>query len=110
MYFRKRILTHFNLKYKVSKSSLKGEILIPASKSHTIRAISIAAMANGKSILKNPLVSADALSCVAGAKELGAKIETGTDYIVEGIGGKFSSAKKKVDVGNSGTTLRILTA
>ena len=110
MYFRKRILTYFNLKYKVSKSGLKGEILIPASKSHTIRAISIAAMANGKSVLKNPLVSADALSCVAGAIELGAKIETGTDYIVEGIGGSFSSAKKKVDVGNSGTSLRILTA
>lgn len=110
MYFRKRILTKHNLKYKVSKSDLKGEILIPASKSHTIRAISIAAMANGRSVLKNPLVSADALSCVAGARELGAKIETGTDYIVEGIGGLYSNGKKRIDVGNSGTSLRILTA
>lgn len=98
------------MKYKVSTSTLSGEILIPASKSHTIRAISIAAMAKGKSVLRNPLVSADALSCVEGVKKMGATVEKGIDYIVEGIGGKPLSSCKKIDVGNSGTTLRILTA
>lgn len=98
------------MKYKISKSQLSGEILIPASKSHTIRAISIAAMAGGKSVLKNPLISADALSCVEGAKEMGAHIETGINFEVEGIGGKPKAGCKRIDVGNSGTTLRILTA
>ncbi|MBN1413798.1 MAG: 3-phosphoshikimate 1-carboxyvinyltransferase [Bacteroidales bacterium] len=93
-----------------TKSTLAGEILIPASKSHTIRAVSIAAMANGISVLKNPLISADALSSIAGAKEMGAEVETGKDWVIKGVGGRPHHSCRLVDVGNSGTTLRIQTA
>jgi 3-phosphoshikimate 1-carboxyvinyltransferase len=98
------------MKIRSAKSTLAGEILIPASKSHTIRAVSIAAMANGISVLRNPLISADALSSIAGAREMGAEIETGKDWIIKGVGGKPQDSCKMIDVGNSGTTLRIQTA
>jgi len=98
------------MKFKVTRSHLRGEITIPASKSHTIRAIAIATMAEGESTLFRPLVSADALSCVDAGREMGAVIQTGKDYIIKGIGGKPIPACKSIQVGNSGTTLRIFTA
>ncbi|NLK35675.1 MAG: hypothetical protein GX301_09605 [Gracilibacteraceae bacterium] len=49
--------------YSISKkSSLHGEIVVPGSKSHTIRAVLLAAMAEGKSVINNPLTSDDGLS------------------------------------------------
>jgi 3-phosphoshikimate 1-carboxyvinyltransferase len=92
------------------KSELSGEILIPASKSHTIRAVAIAGIANGTSILSNPLYSSDAVSCINGIKEFGAKILQNENLIIEGVGGLPKPSCKKIDVGNSGTSLRILTA
>jgi 3-phosphoshikimate 1-carboxyvinyltransferase len=97
------------LKLEINKSGLKGSIQIPASKSHTIRAVAIAGIAEGTSILKNPLYSSDALSCIEGLKEFGATFEQGKNLIVNGTGGLPLSSCKKIDVGNSGTTLRILT-
>ncbi len=94
---------------KVTASKLSGSILIPASKSHTIRAIAVATMANGTSILRNPLVSADALSCVDAARAFGAEVKTGDDYIIKGIGGMPLAQNIAINVGNSGTTLRIFT-
>ena len=88
-----------------------GEILIPASKSHTIRAVAIATMANGKSVLRNPLESADARSAFRAAEEFGASITVEPDaWIIEGIGGDISPGAKFVDVANSGTSLRIFSA
>jgi 3-phosphoshikimate 1-carboxyvinyltransferase len=97
------------LKLKSIKSSLSGEIRIPASKSHTIRAVAIAGVADGVSILKNPLYSADAISCIEGIKEFGATVIQGDDLVITGTGGLPKPSCKKIDVGNSGTTLRILT-
>ncbi len=93
------------------KSSLSGEILIPSSKSHTIRAVAIAAMAEGVSSLRNPLISADAYSAIRAAQEFGAKVkEEKSVWTIEGVGGRVSPAATFVDVANSGTTLRIFTA
>lgn len=98
------------MKLRASHSELKGEILIPASKSHTIRAIAIAGIAEGTSVLRNYLVSADAISCVNGLKEFGAWIEEkGKELTITGTGGLPKPSCKKIDVGNSGTSLRILT-
>jgi 3-phosphoshikimate 1-carboxyvinyltransferase len=98
------------MKIKVNPSVLKGEVLIPASKSHTIRAIAIATMAEGTSVLRYPLVSADALSCVDAARKMGAIVNINDHFTIKGINRKMSSASDFIDVGNSGTTLRIFTA
>ncbi len=97
------------MKIRSTSSLLSGSILIPASKSHTIRAVAIAAIAEGTSVLKNPLMSDDARSAVTGAVEMGAKVSLGKDWIIQGIGGVPVESCRHIDVGNSGTSLRILT-
>ena len=91
------------------KSDLRGTVLIPASKSHTIRAIAIASLANGHSTIKNPLISSDTLSAAACYRSLGAKIDTSSPdtWNITGTGGKITPQKKPINVGNSGTTLRL---
>ncbi len=98
------------MKLRSANSVLSGEISIPASKSHTIRAVAIAAVARGISVLKNPLISEDAQAAIDGAKEMGASVELGRDWVIRGIGGKPGDRCRHIDVRNSGTSLRILTA
>ncbi len=86
--------------------SLSGEITVPSSKSHTIRALLIAAMAKGESTIINPLDSADTQSCLNAIKVLGAKIELENDrWIIMGTEGEIHPVADIIDVGNSGTTL-----
>jgi 3-phosphoshikimate 1-carboxyvinyltransferase len=91
------------------KSRLKGTIAIPGSKSHTIRAVAIASLADGVSTIRSPLISSDTLSAVGCYKALGAKIDTSDKnaWKVTGNAGKIAVPKKIIDVGNSGTTLRL---
>ncbi len=99
------------MKIVTQKSKLSGEILIPASKSHTIRAVAVAAMAEGCSILHNPLDSADARSAFRAAKEFGARIKVhDSTWAIDGIGGKINKAASFIDIANSGTSLRIFSA
>jgi 3-phosphoshikimate 1-carboxyvinyltransferase len=91
------------------QSKLDGRLQIPASKSHTIRAVAIAAMAEGESILRNPLDSADTLAAAEGVQAFGATVEQSPDqWRINGVGGRAQAVKPTVDVGNSGTTLRVL--
>ena len=52
------------MKAIVKPSSLCGEISVPGSKSHTIRAVIFSALSDGRSIIKNPLESEDCLSAI----------------------------------------------
>ncbi len=98
------------MKLIIEPSNLNGEINIPASKSHTIRAVFIASLADGVSEVINPLESADGLSAVEACRCFGAKIEElDNKWIVHGTGGNIRAAKKIIDVGNSGTTARFCT-
>lgn len=94
----------------VRKSALAGSIEIPASKSHTIRAVVIASLAEGKSRIGSPLDSGDTRSAVVACRALGAEIETGKDWLVTGFGGRPNLQVSEIDVGNSGTSLRITTS
>lgn len=97
------------MKLIVRKSRLKGEVVIPASKSHTIRAVAIASLAQGASTICSPLVSSDTLSAAECYRALGAGIDTSEakKWKVLGTGGKIAAPADIIDVGNSGTTLRI---
>jgi len=97
------------MKLIVKKSRLKGEVVIPASKSHTIRAVAVASLAKGQSTIHNPLVSGDTQAAVACYRALGAQIDTSDSKLwkVIGTGGEISAPPESINVGNSGTTLRI---
>ncbi len=101
-----RIFEGVPVKLIVEPSSLKGRALIPASKSHTIRACIIGMLAEGTSVAINPL---DSLDTRAGAKAAGAlgadvKIEAGR-WTFRGTGGKVRPPAVAIDTENSGTTL-----
>ncbi len=93
----------------VNKSQLSGSVTIPSSKSHTIRAVAIASLATGQSSIKNPLDSSDTQAAIACYQSLGAAIDTSDPKLckVIGTGGRITTPKEIIDVGNSGTTLRI---
>ncbi|MEN2774341.1 3-phosphoshikimate 1-carboxyvinyltransferase [Acetivibrio clariflavus] len=93
---------------KVKKSKVSGKVRIPGSKSHTIRALFLASLAEGKSIIRDPLISNDALSAVEVCKALGAKIDfLDNNFILDGFSGGPCTPSDVINVGNSGTTLRI---
>lgn len=86
-------------------SSLNGTVRIPASKSHSIRAVFLASLADGVSKVRHRLRSADVDSAIAACRGLGAAItEEGDLLTIRGTGGVVRPAAKIIDVGNSGTT------
>lgn len=92
---------------KVVRSETGGKVRIPGSKSHTIRALFLAGLADGESEINNPLISNDALSAVEVCKSFGADIKfTENKFIVRGFNGLPQTPLDVVNVGNSGTTLR----
>jgi len=91
---------------KVRKSRTGGCVSIPGSKSHTIRAVFIASLAEGKSVINRPLISDDTMSAVEVCRAFGAKIENfGDRFIIEGVNGSPKLPQNTINVGNSGTAL-----
>lgn len=101
-----------NLKINPITNALSGEITAPSSKSYSHRAFIAASLADGISIIKNPLTIGDVGVTINILKALGVKILEKSDntYIVKRDKNAFKSYKKPLDCGNSGTTLRIFSA
>lgn len=97
------------MKLVCHKSKLAGTVDIPASKSHTMRAVAIASLAEGTSRIDRPLISADAKAVVQAYRALGAAIDDGRDDVwhVTGFAGVPRVPDNVIDVANSGTTLRL---
>jgi len=92
----------------VERSNLRGTVEIPGSKSHTIRAVAISALAQGASVIRRPLDSADARAAFRVYRALGAAIEDeGACWRVCGTGGALHAPDDIIDVANSGTTMNV---
>ena len=93
---------------------IQGEIRLPGSKSITNRAYVLAALAKGETKLHNILWSDDTLRMAESLEKLGVKgIQVSDDFTevtIPGQNGKFPAKKADIFVGNSGTTIRFLTA
>jgi 3-phosphoshikimate 1-carboxyvinyltransferase len=101
------------LEIKPTGRPVRGEILPPGSKSITNRALVCAALADGTSVLTGALDSEDTRVMVEGLKQLGIVVEVndrGETLRVTGCAGKPPASKAEIFVGNSGTTIRFLTA
>ncbi len=90
--------------------SLKGEIKIPGDKSISHRSLIISSIANGNVIIENFLFCEDCIKTLNILEKLGVKIEKiNSNLIVYGRGIKnFHEPDEILDVGNSGTTIRIM--
>lgn len=90
--------------------SLKGELTIPGDKSISHRAIMFGSISNGISEITNFLQGADCLSTISCFQKLGIQIENTSEKILiygKGLQG-LSAPKDILDVGNSGTTIRLI--
>jgi 3-phosphoshikimate 1-carboxyvinyltransferase len=88
---------------------LEGEISIPASKSHTIRAVIIASLATGTSQLINPLFSEDTKAAIRACRALGAKIDQKDSILsIEGFGSNPRNPAEVLDMLNSGTSTNLI--
>ena len=94
---------------KVEKTLyLQGVVKAPASKSYTIRAL-LCAGSNGRLRIHNPLYSDDTLAAIHCLKQLGAVIKKqGDGLFVNGFKGKPFVKGGKINVGESGTLLRLI--
>ena len=88
----------------VKRSSLGGSLSVPGSKSHTIRAVLLATMAEGASTIRNPLTSLDGMSALNAARTFGAEVvEEPGKWTVRGLAGKLHAPANYLDCGNSGS-------
>jgi 3-phosphoshikimate 1-carboxyvinyltransferase len=88
---------------------VNATVRVPGSKSYTQRALVIASLAEGKSILRNTLVSDDTQHLMEALRDLGAGIVgSGDDVIVTGTGGRIRKPERELYLGNNGTALRFL--
>ena len=98
------------MKLTIDKSDIKGTVNAPPSKSYTHRAIAIAALSK-KATVNNPLISEDTKATIRASEAFGAIIESKEDsLVIKGFDGKPKTPDNVIDVANSGTTLRIMTA
>lgn len=94
----------------INKTSLNGMIDIPSDKSISHRSIMFGAIAHGTTTIKNFLRGDDCLSTLKAFQDLGVEIEDDGEVItVYGTGfSGLKQAKQAIDVGNSGTTIRLI--
>lgn len=91
-------------------NSMNGEITIPGDKSISHRAIMLGSLANGTTEITNFLQGADCLSTISCFRQMGVSIENNKDKITikgNGMHG-LNAPTQTLDVGNSGTTTRLM--
>lgn len=94
----------------ISKSPLKGVIEVPADKSISHRSIMFGALAHGTTTIKNFLRGEDCFSTMHAFQALGVEMQDDGEVITiqgKGIEG-LKAANQALDVGNSGTTIRLM--
>ncbi|WP_432359049.1 3-phosphoshikimate 1-carboxyvinyltransferase [Sporosarcina sp. UB5] len=93
-----------------NKPKLKGSLRVPGDKSISHRAIMLASIAQGRTVVKGFLDGEDCLRTVEIFKRLGVSIErNGTDVVIDSPGMEnWTSPTKELYAGNSGTTARLM--
>jgi len=87
------------------------EIIAPPSKAHTLRAMAIAALADGQTVINRPLLAEDQHNMLGCLKQLGIDVKLkDNQVIINGCGGKFEPTGMDLNVGESGVTMNFLTA
>ncbi len=89
---------------------LKGEVTVPGDKSVSHRSVMLGAISKGTTSISNFLEGADCLSTIDCFRKMGIEIERNHEEILihgKGLHG-LTAPSDILDVGNSGTTVRLL--
>lgn len=95
------------------RGPLAASLRPPGSKSITNRALVCAALADGTSTLQGVLNSDDTRFMIESLRQLGLKVDPGEQpqtLVIEGCGGRIPRQSADLFIGNSGTSVRFLTA
>jgi 3-phosphoshikimate 1-carboxyvinyltransferase len=96
---------------QAARRPLDVRVRVPGSKSVTNRALLLAGLAAGPSVLRGALEADDTLAFAAGLRNLGVAVERcGDDVLVDGAGGPFTDAEADVFCAEAGTAARFLVA
>ena len=98
------------MKCEIKTSKITGKIICPPNKSYTHRAIFLAALSDGKSIVKNVLNSSDIKATISACNAFGVEVHEDNDIVTirNTIGSTVQGSM--IDAQNSGTTIRIAIA
>ena len=95
----------------IPQKVINSDVIVPGSKSYTHRILIAAALSDGICSIQNSLKSEDTLLTLNALRPLGVKIDENSDrLIVHGSRGVLKSVSDPVFLGNSGTSMRLLTA
>ncbi|MBW8754272.1 MAG: 3-phosphoshikimate 1-carboxyvinyltransferase [Sphingomonadales bacterium] len=95
----------------VAAGPLKGRIRVPGDKSISHRALMLSALAVGTSRISGLLEGEDVLATAAAMQAMGAEVERTKEgeWLVHGVGvGSLLQPRAALDMGNSGTSTRLL--
>jgi len=95
------------MRLKVVPGEVSGMLPASPSKSYTHRAMTIALLCRGCSVLRRVLLSEDTLATLSAVQAFGGRVRVFGDTC-EIEGGQLRCPADEVDVGNSGTTLRLM--
>ena len=100
-------------KVKTLRKKPDWQVTVPGSKSMTNRALLMAALADGKTLLKGVLFSDDSRNFLGSLKSLGFEVtidEPAKEVAVIGLNGSLPVKSGEIYVGSAGTAARFLTA
>ena len=92
------------------QTNLRGELTVPGDKSISHRAVMFGSLAQGTTKITHFLEGADCLSTISCFRKMGIDIERNASEILvhgKGLHG-LSAPSETLDVGNSGTTTRLI--
>jgi 3-phosphoshikimate 1-carboxyvinyltransferase len=93
----------------VAPSGLEAAVRLPGSKSLTNRALVLAALADGPSVVRRALRSRDTLLMARALTALGAAVDTtADDWAVTPLTGQVPGGRAEVDCGLAGTVMRFV--
>lgn len=94
----------------MAPNGLSGRLTVPGDKSISHRAVMLGALAKGETRIRHFLPGQDCLTTVKAFQDLGVRIDReGENLLVHGQGlSGLKAADKALDMGNSGTTTRLL--
>jgi 3-phosphoshikimate 1-carboxyvinyltransferase len=94
-----------------ARGPLRGRVTVPGDKSISHRSLMLSALAVGESRIEGLLEGEDVLATAAAMRAMGATIERGADGIwrvTASASAGCSSRSQALDMGNSGTSTRLL--
>ena len=106
-------MSHTDLRFSVQPGgALIGRVRVPGDKSISHRSVMLGSLADGTSHVTGFLEGEDSLATLRAFREMGVEIEGPQDgiVIIHGVGlNGLSAPRAALDVGNSGTAMRLMT-